>query len=180
MAYPGRASTHLQSSGGGSSLRRAALAAALFTGTLAIAAAQVGAHVAAATTARAFSTVARPPLAQGGCHAQSSACAQAAASAGDFAQGSWSALPGGPLQARSGQAAVWTGRQLLVWGGGSATRRSDGLPETVFANGASYDAATRQWQMMPGSPLSPRQGMAGVWAGDEAVFWGGLRQRRHL
>jgi hypothetical protein len=45
----------------------------------------------------------------------------------------------------------------------------------MFANGAAYDVATRHWQMMAGGPLAPRQDMAVVWAGDEAVFWGGYR-----
>jgi hypothetical protein len=100
--------------------------------------------------------------------ATSGACAE------DLAQGSWSSVPGGPLEARQGQATVWTGEELLVWGGQSAAEPARGLP-AMFADGASYQPATRRWRPMAPSPLSPREGVAAAWAGKEAFIWGGYR-----
>jgi hypothetical protein len=62
-----------------------------------------------------------------------------------------------------------------MWGGSSTTTLGNGLPGAVFDNGALYDVVSRRWKMMPNGPLGPRQDVAAVWAGDEAVFWGGDR-----
>lgn len=48
----------------------------------------------------------------------------------------WSALPISPLRARYSQVAVWTGSQLLVWGGYPARDSDYRLP--AFADGAAY------------------------------------------
>jgi hypothetical protein len=48
----------------------------------------------------------------------------------DIAGDRWSALPPAPVPGRVAPAAAWTGRQLLVWGGG------DGVP--AFADGAAF------------------------------------------
>jgi hypothetical protein len=34
----------------------------------------------------------------------------------------WTALPASPLPGREGPAAVWTGRQMMVWGGYTDSR----------------------------------------------------------
>ena len=47
----------------------------------------------------------------------------------------WSALPRSPLRGRAGHVAVWTGTQMLIWGGYPA-RRTD--PEKPFTDGAAY------------------------------------------
>ncbi len=47
------------------------------------------------------------------------------------ATNSWTALPAAPLRGRANPVAVWTGRQLIVWGGYSATG-------TTFTDGAAY------------------------------------------
>ncbi|MPZ87706.1 MAG: hypothetical protein GEU81_06440 [Nitriliruptorales bacterium] len=77
----------------------------------------------------------------------------------------WSGLPEAPLSARTGHAAVWTGSELLIWGGeGSAG---------FFADGAAYDPATGTWRSLPEAPLSPRAGIAAVWTGDALLLVGG-------
>jgi hypothetical protein len=63
---------------------------------------------------------------------------------------------------------VWTGRELLIWGG---VEENKGL--TMAGDGASYDPVTRVWTRMPASPLSPRNTAFAVWTGTEALFWGG-------
>jgi N-acetylneuraminic acid mutarotase len=52
----------------------------------------------------------------------------------DPAANRWSALPMSPLHGRSGPTAVWTGHQMIVWGGSI----NNGLTETDFKDGAAY------------------------------------------
>ncbi|HEY6708153.1 MAG TPA: kelch repeat-containing protein [Actinomycetota bacterium] len=53
----------------------------------------------------------------------------------DRAANRWLPLPRSPLRGRTGHLAVWTGSQLLIWGG-IPVRHSD--PEKPFADGAAY------------------------------------------
>jgi hypothetical protein len=63
---------------------------------------------------------------------------------------------------------VWTGTELLIWGG-----LTDGHGMTEAGGGAAFDPATRVWTPMPASPLSPRNTAFAVWTGTRALFWGG-------
>jgi N-acetylneuraminic acid mutarotase len=81
--------------------------------------------------------------------------------------GRWSVLPAAPIPARDGASVVWSGTELLVWGGVA------GVNPTLRADGAAYDPEARTWRTLPASPLSPRVGQAAVWAGTEMVIWGG-------
>lgn len=79
----------------------------------------------------------------------------------------WEPLPaGGAPGARQGHSAIWTGRQMLVWGG----RRGS----TPLGDGAAYETSTRRWEPLPtaGAP-SPRSGHAAVWTGTEMLIWSG-------
>ena len=53
----------------------------------------------------------------------------------DPASNRWSPLPESPLRGRTGHVAVWTGTQMLIWGGGPA-RESD--TQRHFNDGAAY------------------------------------------
>jgi hypothetical protein len=90
------------------------------------------------------------------------------ASLASLARGEWSKLPQAPIQTRAYAATVWTGRQMLVWGGRSGN--------TVFADGAAYDPARRAWQSLPAAPLSARYDAAAVWTGKTMFIWGGVDQ----
>jgi hypothetical protein len=92
-------------------------------------------------------------------------CGEGPGKPADLATGTWSVLPSGPLRGRDGEATVWTGTQLIVWGGANET--------SALANGASFQPTTSQWALMPQGPLSARSDAAAVWTGREAVFWGG-------
>ncbi len=61
---------------------------------------------------------------------------------------------------------MWTGTELLIWGGVGDRGQEAG-------DGAAYDPVTRAWTPMPASPLSPRDGAFAVWTGTRALFWGG-------
>lgn len=82
--------------------------------------------------------------------------------------GSWSRMAPSPLAPRSQAVIVWTGSQLIVWGG-SATNG-----EHLYGDGAAYDPATNRWQLLPPSPLSPRDDAAAVWTGREMAVFGGF------
>ncbi|HYS05284.1 MAG TPA: hypothetical protein VEW47_08835 [Candidatus Dormibacteraeota bacterium] len=63
----------------------------------------------------------------------------------------------------TGQSAVWTGTDMIVWGG--ASRNS----------GARYDPLTDTWTSITtkGAP-DPRLAHSAIWTGTEMIVWGGL------
>jgi N-acetylneuraminic acid mutarotase len=69
---------------------------------------------------------------------------------------------------RSQMVAVWTGEEMLVWGGtgDSFSERSDG---------ARYNPQTDTWRSMAQSPLAARFEPTAVWTGSEMILYGGLR-----
>jgi N-acetylneuraminic acid mutarotase len=65
---------------------------------------------------------------------------------------------------------VWTGRELVVWGGNAFSFYDS---HSVFGDGAAYDPATDRWRTIAASPLSARWGAAGGWTGTRMVVWSG-------
>ena len=57
---------------------------------------------------------------------------------------------------------VWTGRELIGWGGGCCGDASSG--------GSAYDPATNRWRTLARSPLAPDQDPVGAWTGHELVL----------
>lgn len=78
----------------------------------------------------------------------------------------WSRLPAPPFP-RARVAPVWTGREVIIWGGETE------FGGTHHADGAAYDPRTEEWSVLPPSPLSPRSSPAAVWTGQEMLVWGG-------
>jgi uncharacterized membrane protein len=68
--------------------------------------------------------------------------------------------------ARDGFAAVWTGRQALVWGGLTGA----GVPPP---HGEAFNPATNRWTALPASPLRGRADPTAVWTGRQMIVWGG-------
>ena len=91
-------------------------------------------------------------------------CQHADGAAYDLDSDSWTLMTPSPLSARGAHRAVWTGKEMVVWGGFSTTELNDG---------GAYDPASDSWSQLPGSPVLGRQGHAMVWAGDQLVVWGG-------
>jgi hypothetical protein len=79
---------------------------------------------------------------------------------------SWTPLPPAPIDPRIQDFTVWTGSQLVIWGGA-------GTSAAVSAQGASYEPATSTWRSLPAAPISGRVGPVGVWTGTEVVIYGG-------
>lgn len=81
----------------------------------------------------------------------------------------WDVLPAAPVAARVGATAVWTGREVLFWGGAAGHDR-------FFDDGAAYDPVTRRWRKLPPAPIGPRSDHDAVWTGREMLVWGGIDQ----
>lgn len=92
-------------------------------------------------------------------------------------------LPPPPLEPRTVPVTVWTGREIVVWGG-FLDGQNTGLPgpSVHYSDGAAYDPASRTWRTMSESPLPggldppewpppPR----GVWTGSELLVIQGGR-----
>jgi len=71
--------------------------------------------------------------------------------------------------ARVSHSALWTGNEMIVWGG------ADGFFDTnVFNTGGRYNPDTDSWTAtsLLNAP-SPRAGHTAVWTGSQMIVWGG-------
>jgi N-acetylneuraminic acid mutarotase len=110
-----------------------------------------------------------------------------------LAVGPWALLPAAPIAGREGHTAVWTGTELLVWGGvasgadpAAAQAGADGAaggaggPAPVVSargDGAAYEPASGRWRRIPAAPTGPRSEHTAVWTGTEMLVWGGRAER---
>jgi N-acetylneuraminic acid mutarotase len=77
----------------------------------------------------------------------------------------WTALPG-PPDGRVGETAVWTGSEMIIWGGNGS--------QWVLGNGGRYVPTTDSWT--PTSNInapSARSYHTAIWTGSEMIVWGG-------
>lgn len=94
----------------------------------------------------------------------------------DPVTGKWARVsPEGGLSPRTSHTAVWTGAQMITWGGGSGVITSEAPP---LGDGAAYDPATDTWTLLPaeGAPAA-RQRHVAAWTGTEMLVWGGVRAK---
>jgi hypothetical protein len=80
----------------------------------------------------------------------------------------WRRLPA-MAYPRQGAVAVWTGDQMLVWGGGTTASGGKEPPP----HGEAFDPSVNRWSAMPASPLRHRYPAVAVWTGREMIVWGG-------
>lgn len=81
---------------------------------------------------------------------------------------SWTAVASsGAPSGRSGHTAVWTGTEMVVWGGGQGP----------FNTGGRYNPSLNTWTptSTAGAP-SPRWSHSAIWTGTEMIIWGGENQ----
>lgn len=79
-----------------------------------------------------------------------------------------------PVEGRISHAAVWTGSEMIIWGG--LTQRGPGAGLEALADGAAYDPQAGTWRTISAAPLAARTGMAVSWTGDTFFVWGGSRE----
>jgi hypothetical protein len=83
--------------------------------------------------------------------------------------GTWQPTALGPAPARGLHSAVWTGTEMIVWGGFQS-----GLGFAEVGNGARYRPNSDAWlPVSDTSAPSPRWSHAAVWTGSEMIVWGG-------
>ncbi|MBI2237769.1 MAG: hypothetical protein HYU54_04485 [Actinobacteria bacterium] len=84
----------------------------------------------------------------------------------DPATGTWRTIAPAPLRPRWGGVRVWTGSELIVWGGG---QRGGPAPQ----NGAAYNPATDTWRRIAEAPHGLNLA-SGMWTGTEMLVFGSL------
>ena len=84
--------------------------------------------------------------------------------------GGWSAtsMSGAPL-ARHRHTAIWTGGEMIVWGGRAFIQGSFAGTDT----GGRYDPASDSWSPVNTDGISPKEDHTAVWSGNEMIVWGG-------
>lgn len=91
----------------------------------------------------------------------------------DLIAGEWSTTSTiGAPNSRWEYAAVWTGNEMIVWGG----YRYDGSGYVYLSSGARYNPSTSTWTPMSaiGAP-SPRSQLTATWTGSEMIVFGGYQ-----
>jgi N-acetylneuraminic acid mutarotase len=79
----------------------------------------------------------------------------------------WTATAG-PPDARYGHTAVWTGSEMIIWGGAYARG-------SLRNSGARYNPSTDSWTSTSTTDApTARVGHTAVWTGSEMIIWGGL------
>jgi N-acetylneuraminic acid mutarotase len=86
---------------------------------------------------------------------------------------SWTPLTANvPLSARWYHTAIWTGAEMILWGGYNTSDLNDG---------ARYSPAVNTWTSMPtiGAPTA-RSEQTAIWTGTEMILWGGFNRISYL
>lgn len=92
----------------------------------------------------------------------------------DPSLGEWRSMREAPIAGRYDHATVWTGSEMLVWGG-SDGQTSSYEPRRFFADGAAYSPEADSWRSIPEAPIRSRQDPEAVWTGDRMLVWNGAR-----
>jgi N-acetylneuraminic acid mutarotase len=88
----------------------------------------------------------------------------------------WTPLPAGILTGRSFHSTVWTGSEMIVWGGVADSALNDGA-----RYGTPMKPALTRWTLVqPAGAPSPRHSPAVVWTGSEMIVWGGSNGDSYL
>ncbi|WP_159945237.1 MULTISPECIES: kelch repeat-containing protein [unclassified Nocardiopsis] len=77
-------------------------------------------------------------------------------------------LAPGPLEPRRDHSLVWTGAEVLVWGGHGASQHAP------FPDGAAYSPTADTWRPVAASGLEPRTRHSTVVVGERVLVWGGF------
>src|SRR5215210_2922659 len=88
---------------------------------------------------------------------------------------SWRLLPPPPPKLRHWKAndsAIWTGEQLIVWGGTASENHGD-----FIADGAAYDPEQGRWELLPQAPIAGRDRHVAISTGEAMLIWGGCCRR---
>ena len=87
----------------------------------------------------------------------------------DPATDTWQDMAAAPLTPRYQHTAVWTGSEMIVWGGAAVISDTGYLAN----DGARYNPTTNSWTPLAPSGLTGRVGHSALWTGSEMLIWGG-------
>jgi len=86
----------------------------------------------------------------------------------------WTAMAAAPVgfTNRADHVAVWTGTEMLIWGGSTNANLNLGIPRS---DGARYNPTSNTWTPMSSVNAPTGRALAlGVWTGTELIVWGGF------
>lgn len=84
----------------------------------------------------------------------------------------WRKTAPAPGGGRWSHSVVWTGSEMIVFGGGDA--------DAELSRGLAYEAASDSWREIAPAPISAREWLPLVWTGREVVAWGGSSVSRSM
>lgn len=106
------------------------------------------------------------------------------------ALGSWDHIAPSPLSPREWHVAVWTGSEMIIWGGRALLELEPGddrvptgysydprtgketpILEEVYRDGAAYDPKADSWQKLPPAPIEEGYVQKAAWTGRELLLW---------
>lgn len=83
--------------------------------------------------------------------------------------GAWTPLPtDNAPSARAYHAAVWTGSEMIVWGG-------QGAGNAYLSSGGRYNPVTNTWRPTSNIGNQTRAAPSAVWTGSDMIVWGGFQ-----
>jgi hypothetical protein len=82
----------------------------------------------------------------------------------------WSTVPMAPVAIGEPSPAVWTGRELIVFG----------YVWESGVQGMAYESESGNWRWISHPPGGPRSGGSGVWTGSDLILWGGRAEGDEL
>jgi len=81
-------------------------------------------------------------------------------------------LPEPPIIGRIWGGVVWTGTEMIVWGGNAYDPGTGTWSD--LSDGAAFNLATGTWRVIASAPISGREQFPAVWTGTEMIVWGGF------
>jgi len=81
----------------------------------------------------------------------------------------WRILAPSPLDGRFAHTAMWTGTEMIVWGGVSG--EENGAP--IAHQGAAYNPVTDTWRLIADAPIAPRKWPTAEWTGTQVLLSSG-------
>jgi len=90
----------------------------------------------------------------------------------DLRTGRWDEIAF-PYEEWSGFQGVWTGHEIIIWGGPDHSSRP-------YRRGVAYAPSTDTWRRTSPAPIAGRWSHATVWTGSEMIVWGGSNANSDL
>jgi N-acetylneuraminic acid mutarotase len=84
------------------------------------------------------------------------------------------AIPAAPIQGRDDFTWVWTGSEVLIWGGRPGPTTTDDHRVSDGSDGAAFEPATGEWRVLPAALIAGRFAHISTWTGREMLVWGGV------